>query len=688
MGEHDLLRNVALVLGVAGITTVVFQRLRQPVVLGYLLAGLVIGPHVPVPLVADERTVHTLADLGVILLMFSIGLEFSLRKLARLGPRASLIALVEVALVLWLGYMAARLLGLSARGSLFAGACVAISSTTVVAKAFAEVGEPGALRDLVFGVLVVEDLLAVLLLALLAGLGLGGQVESGVLLESGGKLFLFLVLLVVGGLLVVPRTVGLIVRLGRAETTLVAAVGIAFALALLARAAGYSTALGAFLAGLLVAESGSAADIERQVAPVRDLFGAIFFVAVGMSIDPRLVLAHWPAVLIFTTVVIAGKVLGVSLGAFLAGTGTRPAVRAGLSLAQIGEFSFIIAGLGATQGATADFLFPVAVAVSALTTLTTPWLIRGSDGVARWVDRKLPRPLQTFATLYGSWIDALGRRASAPAERSRTRRLVGRLLLDAAILACVVIAWGLSGRRVAELVSSLLGLGALSSRALVAALALALAGPFLVGIFNCVRALGLHLAVAALPAAPAGKADLAAAPRRAFALSLQLALALAVAAPLLALTQPFLPAAGGLWVLGPVALVLGIAFWRGATDLDAHVRAGAEVLAEAMSAERPATALDGASSLLPGLGTTLAVTLPAESRAVGRSLADLDLRGRTGATVLALTRGALRRGVPRADEPLHAGDVLALAGTEGAVSAAEALLLDRDVLPSPPGGPS
>src|SRR5262249_43962586 len=284
MHAPDFLRDLALVLCVAAVTTVLFRKLRQPVVLGYLLAGLLVGPHVPVPLLADQATVETLAELGVILVMFAVGLDFSLRRLAAVIPEAGLIGIIQVSSMLWLGYLAGQALGFSVWGSVFTGAALCISSTMVVARVFAEEGVAGRRAELTFAVLVVEDLAAVVVLARVAALA--GEGHGTPLVHSMVKLTFGLAALVAGGYLVVPRAIRIVARLESTETLLVAAVGAAFALALVARALGSSVALGAFLAGSLVAESGRAHSVEVLVRPVRDMFAAIFFVAVGMSVDP------------------------------------------------------------------------------------------------------------------------------------------------------------------------------------------------------------------------------------------------------------------------------------------------------------------------------------------------------------------------------------------------------------------
>ncbi len=677
------LQTLALVFCVAAFTTVLFQRLRQPVVFGYLLAGMILGPHMPGPVSADASTAQTLSELGVILLMFSLGLEFRLRHVIQMGVTSGLAALAEMSIMLASGYLVAELLGWTPVEALFAGATVAISSTTIVAKAFAGRATSGALTTRVFGILIVEDLLAILLLALLSAVAAGTGLTASGLGMTGIRLATFLAALIGVGLLIVPRLVRTVVGLGRAETTLVASIGICFGAALLALAFGYSVALGAFIAGTLVAESGEGAVIQRLIEPVRDMFVAIFFVSVGLLIDPRTIAAHWGAVVAFTALVIGGKVIAVSLGTFLTGSPLRLAVQTGMSLAQIGEFSFIIAGVGLAAGATRSFLFPIAVTVSAITTYTTPLLIGVAQPVALWVDRKLPRPLQTFVALYGSWVERL--RAAPPAGRSRLRRLMRMLLLDAVLLAGVIVGSSSELERFTIIVNGWFGLSDAAARGLVVLGALIVAAPLVIGIMRTTARLGFVLAVRAMPAAKAGRADFAAAPRRSFVTALQLAILLAIGAPLVAITQPFLPRYPGFVVLAAITLLLGIAFWRSARNLQGHTQAGAQVVVSALAQQMadhpvPDTLRQTArrlGALLPGLGEPAAVPLGGASTSVGRTLADLNIRGLTGATVLCIVRGTgddEQIIVPTGHERLRAGDVLALAGSTDAVADARAML--------------
>ncbi len=679
---HELLRNLALVLAVAAVTTILFERLRQPVVFGYMLAGLIIGPHLPIPLVADERIVRTLSELGVILLMFSLGLEFTVRRLMRTGGSVVIIAVLECSLMLWLGFQAGRLMGWSVLASLYAGAAIAISSTTIIVKAFADRGARGRFTDLVIGILIVEDLIAILLLALLTPAS-SGSTQVAPIVVTVIRLVSFLVGFLLIGSLLVPRFVRFVVGLKRSEITLVVSIGICFGTAALAQAVGYSVALGAFVAGSLIGESGEERVVARLVEPVRDMFLAVFFVSVGMMIVPSLIAEHWAAVLGFTLLVVVGKIGAVTLATFLTGAGTRTAVQTGMSLGQVGEFSFIIAGVGLASGSVPAEHYPIVVAVSAITTLTTPWFIRLADPAAAWIDRNLPRPLQTFAALYGTWIESLRARPGTSTDKRYLQRALRGLAIDAVVIVALSIGGSVAAEPLGLRFAARTGWQLFQVKALVVAGAVLLSTPFLIGIVRNGRALGQILSRRAFPDPEPGKLDLAAAPRRAMVVAIQVTTIMLVVAPLLAVTQPFLPAFSGFVVLLATLVVIGIIVWRSAADLQGHVRAAAEVIVDAIGGrtrkddpKESERALQRAYLLLPGLGEPFPVRINDSSPVVGRSLADLGLRGRTGATIIAISRGNHVVLVPDGHERLLAGDVVALAGTKEAIDAAKAVLVD------------
>ncbi|MGO9060821.1 MAG: cation:proton antiporter [Candidatus Binataceae bacterium] len=406
---HSFLEDLALVLCVAAVATVLFQLLRQPLVVGYLVAGMAVGPYVPLPIYVSPERIEQISDLGVILLIFSIGMEFKFRDLLRLAPTAGLVTLIQVTAMIVLGYEAGRLLGWTPMESVFTGAILSISSTTIVAKAFEEQEVNPRVRELCFGVLLAEDLVAIVLLALLTAAAAGEAFSLRSFYITGGRLLLFLAVLIAIGLCTVPYAIRAVARLGRPETLMITSIGLCFAFAMAAEHAHYSVALGAFLAGSLVAESGQGTMVEHLVAPIRDIFGAVFFVSVGMMIEPNLLAQYWPAVLVLSGVVVAGKIAGVTGASLVIGEPPSIAIMTGFALAQIGEFSFIMADVGRAGGATRPFLYSLAVAVSTITAFLTPFLIRASTPAAAWLLFNLPRPVANMLTHYEGWVTRLRR---------------------------------------------------------------------------------------------------------------------------------------------------------------------------------------------------------------------------------------------------------------------------------------
>lgn len=670
---HDFLVALALVLGVAAITTVLFNKLQQPVVLGYLVAGVLVGPHAGwFPLNADQSLIHALSELGVILLMFSLGLEFRLGSLLKVGPTALLTCLFECSVMLWLGFLVGRSFGWTSLEAIFTGAVVAISSTTIVARAFEELKVKDPVKGVVVGVLLVEDLVAIVLMATLTALATGATLTAGSVGLTLGRLGAFLAALIVGGLLLVPRVMKLVLAQRRDEMIVVTAIGLSFGFALLASAAGYSVALGAFIAGSLVAETGEGARVEHAVRPVRDLFAAVFFVSVGMLFDPAMLKDSWLMVLVLTALVIVGKALFVSLGAFFTGNGVRTSVQVGLSLAQIGEFSFIMAGLGLSLNAAQPSLYPVAIAVCALTTLTTPTLIARAPKIAEAIDSRLPHRVQTLVSLYGSWLERL--RAPSAHTASRVRKLVRLALIDAAVIVATLIVLSLLESRLDGLPrAALLAVGAVT---------VLIVG---FGFTRVLRALGDAVAERAMP--PTGRVDLSRAPRAALAAAFRVLIVMLVFAPALALLSPFVPPMWLTAVMVLVLIALLFTFWQRATDFEGHLRAGAEVIAAALASGTSNTSEDslhGVREQLPGLGEPSSFVVGPQSVAAERTLAELNLRGQTGATVLAIHRGDGDVVLPTAGERLRVGDVIALAGTSESVDAARALMSrERQESPAP-----
>ncbi len=403
----NLIADLGLILSVAAITTLVFKKIKQPLVLGYIIAGVLVGPYVPgLPTVLDESSIRVWSDLGVIFLLFSLGLEFSFKKVAKVGGTSGITAMVTVTLMLATGYFIGQAMGWNRMDSLFLGGIISMSSTTIIIRALDELGlKTQAFASVVVGVLVIEDVVAVLLLVLLSSLAVSQHFSGTDMLWELGKLGFFLILWFAGGVFLVPTFLARTRKLMNDETLLIVAVALCLAMVVMAVNAGFSEALGAFIMGALLAETVQAERIEHLVHPVKDLFGAIFFVSVGMLLDPRVLAEYWPQVLLLSLVVVVFQPLTALAGALLAGEPLPRAVRTGMSLSQIGEFSFIIATLGLTLKVTSAFLYPMVVAVAAVTTFTTPYMITASKPFSEWLQRVLPQGLQGALQRYNRQAD-------------------------------------------------------------------------------------------------------------------------------------------------------------------------------------------------------------------------------------------------------------------------------------------
>jgi CPA2 family monovalent cation:H+ antiporter-2 len=429
-----LIIDLALILGTAAVVTLLFKKLKQPVVLGYIIAGFIIGPNTMLfPTVGDIASIRIWAEIGVIFLLFGLGLEFSFKKLIKVGGVALITALTEISLTMVLGYGVGQMLGWNTINSLFLGGILAIASTTIIFRAFEELGVKNQkFTGIVFGVLIIEDLAAVLLMVLLSTVAVSQTFSGGEMIMSVLKLAFFLVLWFVSGIFFLPTLLKKVRSLMNEETLLILSLALCFLMVVLAAYAGFSPALGAFIMGSILAETTKAEKIEHLTKSVKNLFGAIFFVSVGMLIDLDLLVQHIVPIIIATLVLLFGKPVFVILGALAAGQPLKIAVQSGMSLSQIGEFSFIIATLGLTLKVTSDFLYPIAVAVSVITAFTTPYMIRLSEPVHKWIERVLPKKWKKS-------LDAYSVGAQNISEISDWNRLLRFYILNVVVFSVIII---------------------------------------------------------------------------------------------------------------------------------------------------------------------------------------------------------------------------------------------------------
>ncbi len=473
MEIEGLITDLAFILLLGAGVTVLFKWIGQPVVLGYIVAGFLASPHFEyLPSVAHEDTIEFWAQIGIVVLLFSLGLEFSFKKLANSGGSAVVTALVIITGMMCSGMVIGHLMHLNFINSLFLGGMLSMSSTTIIIKAFTDMGlRQKKFASLVLAVLVVEDLFAVLMMVLLSSIAINKTVEGSELLFSVGKLVFFLAIWILVGVYVLPSLLGRIRRYLNGETLLIVSMGLCLGMAVFSVFCGFSLALGAFVMGSILAGTSYAERIETVVTPVKDLFGAVFFISVGMMVQPDILVRHWSPVLILSATVIIGMIVFGTAGMLITGQSLQVAIRSGFSLTQIGEFAFIIANLGMSLGVLNADIYPIVVAVSVITTFLTPYFIKMSDPFYSWVERHLPRRLHFLIDRYkkeADRSDAAGRNWKGILVRT-----LSTTLLYFIILAGIEI---LAGRYLLALIAPIAGEW---SRLICVTLTLAVMLPFL-----------------------------------------------------------------------------------------------------------------------------------------------------------------------------------------------------------------
>ncbi len=399
-----LIEDLALILIVAAFVVLIFRKIKQPLVLGYIIAGFLVSPNLNIfPSVIDGANIKTLAEIGVIFLLFSLGLEFSFKKLMNVGGSASITAFVEIIFITIVGYYTGRWLGWSVMDSMFLGGMLASSSTTIIIRAFDELGvKTKNFARTVFGVLVVEDIVVILLMVLLSTIAVTKEFEGTQILFTVAKLLFFLILWFLLGIFLVPTLLKKIKPLIDEEILLILSIGLCLGMVLIAVKVGFSAELGAFVMGSIIAETTVAEKVEHTLKSVKDLFAAVFFVSVGMMINYEdMIIYAWP-IFIVTMLTLFGKLFSSALGALISGQPLKQSIQVGMSMAQIGEFAFIVATLGLSLGVISDFLFPVAIGVSAITTFTTPYLIKLSEPFYNWLVTVVPPKYITRINQYSS----------------------------------------------------------------------------------------------------------------------------------------------------------------------------------------------------------------------------------------------------------------------------------------------
>lgn len=439
MNIESLIQDLAFILLLGAIVTVLFKWIKQPVVLGYIVAGFLASPNFePLPSVTTEANIEFWAQLGIVILLFSLGLEFSFKKLLNVGGSAVVTALIIVVGMMATGFVIGKLLSFSNINSIFLGGMLSMSSTTIIIKAFTDLHlRQKKFASLVFAVLIVEDLFAVVMMVVLSSLATGDNVEGGEMLYSVGKLVFFLVIWFLVGVYVLPTIFNKTRGYLNNETLLVISMGLCLGMSVFSVLCGFSLALGAFVMGSILAGTNMAERIEHVTSPVKDLFGAVFFISVGMMVQPMIIVDYWAPILLLSAVVIVGMIVFGTAGMLITGQSLKVAIESGFSLTQIGEFAFIIASLGMSLGVLDDTIYPIVVAVSVITTFTTPYFIKMAGPAYRFVERHLPRRLHFLIDRYTE--DATNVGTTTSVWVSVLKRYAWRIVLYSIVLLAITI---------------------------------------------------------------------------------------------------------------------------------------------------------------------------------------------------------------------------------------------------------
>lgn len=672
MHHVAFLQDLAIVMCVAGVATILFRQFKQPVVLGYLLAGVIIGPNTPpFQLIESKDTIETLAELGIVFLMFALGLEFSLGKLKKVGATAFIAASLEILLMIVVGYELGQAFGWSQKDSIFLGAILSISSTTIIIKALEGLGKTKErFARLIFGILIVEDILAIVMLALLSGYGLTGKLEAGDVGMTVLGLGSFLTILLVVGLIVVPRLLNYVSKFKSDEMLLITVLGLCFAVSLVTVKLGYSVALGAFLIGAIIAESRQIARIESLMHPIRDMFSAVFFVSIGLLIDPTLIVKYIGPILIISAVVIVGKVFTCSLGTFIAGNDMRTSLRVGMGLAQIGEFSFIIAGLAVASGAS-EFISPIAVAVSAITTLATPYLIRSSDGVVAWFDRIAPKPLMQGLDAYSEWVGGIGRQNEANLERKIVAKLAMQIGINLFVVTGIFIAAIFLHRTLQPMLPNFYG-GENGLKAAIWVAALLISFPLLVAIWRKMEVGAMMIAELSVNSEKAG--------RKAPVIRAIITTVITVVGTgvmiviLLMLSSTLLPTWNVLLLVVLIVGVSGFLLYRTSVKFYARAQSALKDTFD-QPADPHSSSHGGGERPMPQiLREAQLETVEAGPKVIGKMISELQLRSETGASIVGIDRQGESIVNPGPSEELEKGDQILLLGNSEQLESARRLL--------------
>lgn len=659
-----MIHDLGIIMLTAGVTSLVCKFLKQPVVLGYIVAGLLVGPYVcGASWVHEEESVETWGQVGVIFLLFSLGLEFSYKKLVQMGSTAIIGCFTIVVGMMTSGFLLGRAMGWDAMNSLFLGGMLCMSSTTIVFKALDDLGQrQQKFANICFGILVVEDLFAVVLMVLLASLAVKQTFDGEEMVTQIVKLAAYLLFWFVIGLFLIPTLLRVCKKHLNDETLTIVALGLCLGMVLLAEGAGFSSALGAFVMGSILAETVEAEKIEHLVSPIKNMFGAVFFVSVGMMIDPSLLLEFWLPITLITVTVIVGQIVFATLGVVLSGQPLQTAMQSAFALTQVGEFAFIIANFGTEKGVTEPYLYPVIVAVSVITTFLTPYTIKLAQPAYERLDNVMPRRWKLL-------LDEYGHRRSSQREDSAWQKLLKQVALSVTLytvtsIFLISLYFSLMSDMVVDSINGFLPEGyGWVGRGVSLLIILTLLSPLLYQIINKnKRNQKVHEVLA--------NGNMF---HRTGIILLNVARIILCIVLLISCISPLFDATYGV-LIGLAVLVVVILIYspkvqqqslRIEHNFMANLTAREVAMREGRKQQRKASEANAIDAIDDMHFSN--VLIPHDSPTIGRTLSQMDLRNRTGVSVIRILRESGNVNTPRASETFREGDRIVVSGSVEAI---------------------
>ena len=674
--QELFVRDFAVVMFVAGVSLLIFHRFKQPSILGYIVTGFLLGPHTPAFFglgLKNKENLEMMSDMAIVLLMFSLGLEFSIRKFKQVGMSASIATGIKVAITFTVGCVVGKIFGWEMMDCLFFGAILSASSTMVISKTLAELK---LLRErfagIIIGIAVVEDIISISLMAILAGVAVTGTIQVSNITGTLGKLGLFFVLVLIFGLLLVPRLMNYVERSQKKELILITSLGLCFGMAQLAEVLGYSTALGAFIIGALIAETHSIHDVEKVVQPIKDMFSAIFFVVVGTMIDPKAVIQYWPQILILCVIVVIAKTVACVLGTLATGNPFPTSMKVGLGMCNVGEVSFIILALGMSLDVVNEQLYPICVLVAIATMLVTPFIFSNSDRIICVCNKLIPKVLMQTLGIYINWYQHTGIENKGDPLSDYAKRLCIKNILNLVSITGIMIMTVVLFKVIDEYIPQVILFAGISLFDLVND------SFFLVGVILCAPFILIthenHCALAHLIVQKALPANLAVFQKR-FERIIYCTAAGALGVYWLLLISILIFHTYWIYAyaLSVIAVLIAYPFRRFFERIYQKAEIEVETILRGVKKSKEENDSQKKANVLAN--DTRLIEMKDGMAGIGKRLNELDIYTKSGASIISIERNSFMILSPRGHEKLKAGDYIVLSGNTEQLEKAAMLII-------------